>query len=209
MQDAYLLLAGVFSVFVLTCLAALWVSLRMRKQIDSQYRWMAQQLGLSIEIPKTSLGGLFRKNPALYGQVSSRECAIYSLGHGLDNTRQTDTAIRLQTTASRALQFALSAQTLEGKLAQAARGEVCPSGDATFDRSAVLKSRDPKALKPQLNPAVLECMSVLMQTPKAYLTLQEGVFMFTHEGLIHTRKSAENLLHCLETLTALADRLEI
>jgi len=200
-----ILVAVVGGAFIAVCISALVVSFRLRSAIESAYAELARETGMEVITAEPRLWGLLKKYPALHGIFQGRDCAVHCVGYGLDNTRQTDTAIRMESDFPKDVQFTLTARNKTGKLAQSARGKEVPTGNDAFDQRYLLKSRDPERLRKTLKAEQIKLMSELLE-PNGMLKLDEGVIVYTETGLLRSQEGTRHWLNKLKQVHTLADR---
>ncbi|MEM8550371.1 MAG: hypothetical protein AAGF10_06235, partial [Verrucomicrobiota bacterium] len=140
----WIYLAAVGGAFAVVCAAAVYTQRRNYVQLVAQMRALAERFDLEMTVPEATMGGLYRRNPILFGKYRGRELSIAPKGYGLDNTRQTDIAIRVATRAPTSLRFTVAQQRALDKLGQVGRLKYTPTGDQEFDRAFSLRSNQPE-----------------------------------------------------------------
>lgn len=201
--EAYLLLAIVGGAFAILCGYAVRYSLQLRKHVEEAYAQLAKHTDMQVVAPEPRLGGLLRKHPALHGSYQGRDCAVHCVGYGLDNTRQTDTAIRLESRLPKKLDLTLSMRNTSGQLAQAVRGKPIQTGNDTLDEQYLIKSRKPEHFDTPKHQTLIRLLAECLEA-NALIELKDGVLVYTRPGLID---SAEAATHWLAKLNSLIDSL--
>jgi len=205
----YYLLIVVVGLLLAVIAAALVYNRRAAGRLEAQYRALARQLALTVETPQARLGGLYPGTPTASGTYRGREVAVYTVGHGMDNTRKTDTAIRVGTRGPENLQVTLSARGLSGKLGQFKRGKDAPTGDAEFDRKFLLRSNNPGAARALFGPGLRPRLASLWESGSGFITLREGVLRYTEFGLLLEDARRERFVRMADLLCDLGDEVEV
>lgn len=207
-SEHILALLVVGSLLVIVVAAAIAYSLRAARKVSLQYRLLAKKQGWEYEEAPAKLGGLMPKLPQVSGEYRGREVAVFSKGYGMDNTRQTDTAVRMATNAPDGLKWTLSPRNVLGKLGQMARGEEVQTGDAEFDRRYILRGNNAGAVKGIFQGEAREQVESVLQGASAFLTLREGVLMYVEFGLIMDEERRHRVESVLALMANMADAME-
>ncbi|MGE9296743.1 MAG: hypothetical protein ACQKBV_10680 [Puniceicoccales bacterium] len=200
-------LAGMVGLLIAAAIASIAFNLRQHGKLVAQFRKLAEKFDLELTIPEATMGGLYRRSPTLYGRSNGHEMSIFAKGYGLDNTRQTDTAVRVSTRANPAFQFTLAPRNFSGKLGQLGRLKETPTGDRAFDEKYSLRSSDPDAAKALFNEA---CRARIAQTwppVEAFLSLHDGILMFLRFGLPYDDTAREQVAQMAEFAVVLSEDL--
>lgn len=206
MENAYILL-GVMLVLVLIAGAvAVSYNLRVAGEIIGQFRALGEEFGLELTIPPRSMAGLYQRNPTLYGTRDGREMSIYPRGYGMDNTRQTDTAIRMITKAPKSLNLSLARKSLSGKLGQMGRLKEVTTGDDAFDRHFTLRSSHP-GIAAVFDESFRRRLLEDWQANSGFLSLHDRALTYEEMGLPRNEQQRwhlEKMAHlCLELAQSL------
>jgi len=201
------LLGGLIGLLALAVVAAIIFNLKQHAKLVAQFRRLAEKFDLEITLPEATMGGLYRRNPTLYGRWRGHEMSIYPKGYGLDNTRQTDTAVRVSTRANPAFEFTLAPRNFTGKLGQIGRLKESPTGDRAFDERFSLRSRDPAAAKALFTEPLRERVAQAWPTVDAFLSLHDGYLTFLRFGLPTDDAAREQLEVMADFLADLSDEL--
>ncbi|WP_309397862.1 hypothetical protein [Cerasicoccus maritimus] len=164
-------------------------SFKLHGRIVHQFRLLGEKFGIELEIPKATMGGLYRRNPTLYGRCRGHEMSIYPHGYGLDNTRQTDVAVRITTRASAKLHLTLAKRNLSGKLGQVGRLKEIKTGDVKFDEVFSLKSNDPEAALAIFNEEWRGKVMAEWPAEDSFLSLDKSILTHLKSGLPYEDKA--------------------
>ncbi len=199
---AVLLAAGVTGLF--------WWMLRASAQkIADQYQKLSERFELELTVPEPSMGGFLRPEPFVHGTYRGRELSISAPGQGLQNTRQSETMIKLQLAESE-LSMQMTSTGLLGKMQQRDSGQKnrWVSGDNAFDAAVDVRTNDGVRLAMILGEAEQRALLGLMKNSKATLYLGKGVLSMVELGLIADDKTRERFEQATEVLCDLAEALE-
>ncbi|GHB92337.1 hypothetical protein [Cerasicoccus arenae] len=204
--------AGVWMMLVVMVLLLLGVAivaisfnLRQHSKLVEQFRRLGEKFDLELTIPKATLGGLYRRNPTLYGRYLGHEMSIYPKGYGLDNTRQTDTAVRITTMADSKLHLTIARRNLTGKMGQIGRLKECKTGDTSFDEVFSLRSNDPAQAVKVFNDQWRAKLSAEWPKLDSFLTLQDGIITHLRSGLPYEDESREDIERMVTFCAALSE----
>ena len=182
---------------------------KSRGDIRVQYEQLAKTCSLKLDIPKSSMRGLKQDPPVAHGKLQKRDVSIFSKSYGLDNLRQTDTCIRLQTRASKKIHFVLSKRNLSGKVGQIGRHKELKTGDEQFDNQFILRSKVEAAIiLPMFEDSTRTFICKQLSSDTGFLTLEDGVLSYIEFGLIETDEKRLHIERMLTSMSQWADSLE-
>ena len=187
-----------------------WFLLRRSTgRILDQYELLAERLGLDLTAPDSLLFGFVRPEPFLHGRYRNREISISAPGKGLQNTRQTETVLKLSVDDG-GLRLQITGSGLLSGMSQRDSGEKKRwlSGDPDFDSAMDLRTNDGVRLAMVLAPEVQKALQKLLSGSGASLYLGNGVFAFTCPGLIANEASRERFEAAAEMLCNFGELLE-
>lgn len=192
MTQAWILLGVMLVLVTVTAIVAIIYNLNFAAKVTEQFRALAETFGLELTLPPRTMAGLYQRMPSIYGEHNGREMSIYPRGFGLDNTRQTDTAVRMLTHAPESLHLSLARKSIAGKLGQMGRLKEIPTGDEKFDAEFTLRGNNPGAA------AILDRetrQNILMDwhTGTGFLTLREQTLTYEQMGLPRTEKERRQI----------------
>ncbi|MGE9294161.1 MAG: hypothetical protein ACQKBW_11150 [Puniceicoccales bacterium] len=205
----WILLAVVGGTFIIVCIAAVVTHLRNFHKLEAQMRVLSEKLGLELTVPEASMFGIYRRNPTLYGRYRGREMSIAPKGYGLDNTRQTDIAIRVATRAPESLSFTLVRQKVLSKLGQIGRLKYTPTGDSEFDRLYSIRSNAPESTAEFFNRERRRSVEKEWGRGNGFLELHKGTLIYLEFGLPYTDEKRALVEHMTECCCDLAEELDI
>ncbi|WOO43341.1 hypothetical protein [Rubellicoccus peritrichatus] len=183
MTDAWILLGIMLVLLLGTGVGAIIFNLKLSQKVIEQFKKLGNHYGLEITIPKRTMGGLYQRNPTLYGDYEGREMSIYPRGYGMDNTRQTDIAIRLMTKAPKDFAFTFAKRNALAKLGQTARLKPCETGDADFDNAFSLRSNNPGAAKALFGEELRKRIVCEWSAESGFLSLRDRTLAYEELGL--------------------------
>ena len=186
---------------------------KSQNHIREQYKKMAESLSLELELPPSGMYGLKRENPTVHGKYNRRAVSLFSKSYGLDNLRQTDTCIRLQTRASKRMHFVISKRNLSGKLGQFGRHKEQKAGDEEFDSQFILRTRNnAKTIMPFFDSAICKQIREQLSSNTGFFTLEDSVLSYIEFGLIDTeekRLHVETMLRCMSELAEVLEKYKV
>lgn len=191
-------------------LALFWIILRSSSaKIEAQYRQLAEDLELELEVPAPKLASFVRNEPAAYGTYRGREISVSVLGKGLQNTRQIETVLKIEL-RDKALSAQFASAGLMGRLGQRDSGKKTRwlSGHADFDAAVDVRSDDGEHLKPFLSTENRNWLAQTLKKHKARLYIGGGVMAYTELGLIANDSTRERFEAATEFLCDLAETVE-
>lgn len=208
MTEGYLLLGIMLVLLIATGIAAILYNMRLSKQVIRQFETLGERFGLEITVPQASLGGLYQRNPTLYGKHADREMSIYPRGYGMDNTRQTDVALRIETRAPKEFALTFAKRNAIAKLGQMRRLEVCETGDAAFDKAFSLRSNNPGAASALFGAEMRERICGVWKADSGFLSLHDRILAYEEMGLPRSEAQSNHLEEVAKLCLELADALD-
>lgn len=205
----WILLAVVGTVFIIAIIVAIIVQHRSVSRLEAQMRILSERFDLELTVPPATMGGLYRRNPTLYGRYRGREMSIFPKGYGLDNTRQTDIAIRIATRAPAELKFTLARQKALDKLGQVGRLKYTPTGDSDFDRDFSLRSNNPGVIASFFGKERRRVFEQEWNRGNGFLELKDGKLTYLEFGLPYDDEKRLHIEHMAEQCCDLAEELDI
>ncbi|MEO0795613.1 MAG: hypothetical protein AAFX93_10640 [Verrucomicrobiota bacterium] len=205
--ELWLVLAGMLTLLAIAAAAALRYNLGQHGKLVEQFRILADKFDLELTIPEATMYGLYRRNPTLYGRFKGHEISIFPKGYGLDNTRQTDIAIRVSTKAKPDFQFTLAQRNLTGRLGQLGRLKEAQTGDQRFEAKYSLRSNSPDEAVALINDQWRSRVEGEWIGIEGFLSLHDGVITFLQVGLPYQSQAREQVERMVEFCVALSDEL--
>ena len=186
-----------------------WMLRASAQKIGSQYAKLAERMELELTVPDPVMGGFIRPEPFVHGSYRGRELAISAPGKGLQNSRQSETMVKLQVAES-PLTMQMTSTGLLGKMQQRDSGQKNRwlSGDTAFDAAVDVRTNDGVRLAMILGDAQQRALLSLMQNSKATIYLGKGVLSMVEIGLIADDATRERFEQATELLCDLAEALE-
>lgn len=191
-------------------IALFWIILRSSSaKIEAQYRQLAEELELELEIPAPKMAGFVRNEPAAYGTYRGREVSVSAPGKGLQNTRQIETVLKIEF-RDKTLSAQFATAGLMGRLGHRDSGKKArwQSGDATFDAAVDVRSDDGERLKAILSPESRSWLAQCLKKHKAKVYVGGGVIAYAELGLIANDAIRERFEAATEFLCDLAETVE-
>ncbi|MGB0258457.1 MAG: hypothetical protein ACPGES_07395 [Coraliomargarita sp.] len=186
-----------------------WILRASAQKISEQYRKLAERFELELTVPDPAMGGFMRPEPFVHGTYRGRELAISAPGKGLQNTRQSETMVKLQV-ADSGLSMQMTSRGLLGKMQQRDSGQKnrWVSGDNAFDAAVDVRTNDGVRLAMILGEAEQRALLGLIRNSKATIYLGKGVLSLVEIGLIADDDTRERFEQATELLCDLAEALE-
>lgn len=208
MEDGWILLGVMLLLLVGTGIAAIIFNLRLSQKVIDQFKELGGRYNLEITIPKRSMGGLYQRNPTLYGKYKGREMSIYPRGYGMDNTRQTDIAVRLITKAPKDFSITFAKRNALAKLGQIARLKACETGDEEFDKVFSLRSNNPGAAKALFADDLKKQLFASWSAESGFLVLRDRTLTYEELGLPRTDEDRKHIEVIAELCLEIADEVD-
>lgn len=187
-----------------------WMLRASAEKIAVQYRQLAERFGIELTVAEPSMAGFMRPEPFVHGVYRDRELSISAPGQGMQNTRQSETLVKVQVAES-SLTMQITNRGVIGKLQQRDSGKQTQwlSGDATFDAAVDVRTNDGVRLAMILGEEQQRALLSLMQHSKATIYLGKGVLSLVELGLIADDKTRQRFEQATELLCDLAEALEV
>ena len=186
-----------------------WMLRASAQKTADQFRRMAEHFELELTVPEPSMAGFLRPEPFVHGSYRGRELSISAPGQGLQNTRQSETMIKLKLAPS-TLTMQMTSSGLLGKIQQRDSGQKNRwlSGDAAFDAAVDVRTNDGVRLAMILGEEQQRTLLSLMKNSNAAIYLGKGVLSLVETGLVADDKTRERFEQSTEVLCDLAEALE-
>lgn len=197
------------SALVIVAIAAIYYNLGLHKKLVAQFKKLGENLDLELTEYPPSFAGLMQRPPSLYGHFRNRELSIYAHGYGLDNTRQTDTAIRMQTKAPQDFQISFARRGTMSKIGQVGRLKQCKTGDSAFDETFSLRSNNPQSAKHFFGEELRALITEAWSSESGFLTLGKQKLTYVEFGLPHEDSKREHLEKVTALCCEIAEALDI
>lgn len=207
MTQAWILLGVMLTMVLAVAIIAIFYNLRVASQVIEQFTVLGKHFDLELTVPVRTMAGLYQRNPSLYGYCQGREMSIYPRGYGMDNTRQTDVAVRMLVRTPKDLRFSLARKNLPGKLGQLGRMKEITTGNDAFDKAFTLRSKHP-AVAAIFDQEMRERILEDWQAPSGFLSLQDKALAYEEMGLPRTEAARHQLENMVDMCFELAVRLE-
>ncbi len=203
----WIALAGMLVLLLGVAGAAIVYNLKLNAKLVHQFRLLSEKFELELTIPEATMGGIYRRSPTLYGRCRGHEMSIFPKGYGLDNTRQTDVAVRITTRANAKLHLTLAKRNLAGKLGQVGRLKEVRTGDASFDDVFSLKCNDAEAAKQLFDETWRAKVAAEWPKEDSFLTLQDSILTHLKMGLPYDDAARQEIEAMTEFCLDLSDYL--
>lgn len=187
--------------------ALFWFMLRgSSAKIAAQYRILAEKFDLELTVPDAKMGGFVRPEPFVHGHYKGRELSVSAPGKGLQNTRQSETVLKLEL-RDQQLQLQLTEAGFLSKMQQRDSGQKnrWMSGDAAFDAAFDVRTNDGVRLAMLLGEEGLREFQRVFQGSKAMLYVRNGVIAVSVLGLMADEKSRSFIEDAIRLLCDFAE----
>jgi len=205
--ETWIALGAMLILLVVVAVAAISFNLRQHAKLVAQFRQLGEKYDLELTIPEATMGGLYRRSPTLYGRYRGHELSIYPKGYGMDNTRQTETAVRISTRADQSLHLTLAKRNFSGKLGQIGRLNEVKTGEPAFDELYSLRSNDAEQAKDIFNESHRAQLNKEWPKSDSFLTLQDGIITHLRFGLPYDDASREEIEAMVDFCVRLSDEI--
>lgn len=201
----------VFAVILVIGIATLfWFVLRLSaERIVAQYQQLSERFDLELTIPDSKMAGFVRPDPFVHGNYRGREMSISAPGKGMQNTRQSETVVKLSVRET-ALQLQITEAGLLGGMRQRDSGQKdrWMSGDRDFDASLDVRTNDGVRLAMLLDIEVQRALLDLLKNSKATIYVRNGVMAVVALGMIADNKRRDFFVQATEFMCDFAEVLE-
>ncbi|MGB0415300.1 MAG: hypothetical protein ACPGKS_00475 [Coraliomargarita sp.] len=197
-------------VLVIGIAVLFWFILKTSSQrIAAQYQQLSERFGLELTIPEPKMGGFVRAEPFVHGDYRGREMSISAPGKGLQNTRQSETVLKLSLKDD-ALQVQITEAGLLGGMRQRDSGQKdrWMSGDRDFDAALDVRTNDGVRLAMFLDVEVQRALLGLLKGSKATIYIRKGVMAVSVLGMVADDPSREFFEQATEFLCDFAEVAE-
>lgn len=205
--EMWIALGVMLTLLVGGAIAAITFNLRQHGKLVAQFRRMGEKYELELTVPEATMGGLYRRSPTLYGRYRGHELSIFPKGYGLDNTRQTDTAVRVSTRVDQKLHLTLAKRNISGKLGQIGRLKEVKTGDAAFDEAFSLRSNDPEQAVEIFDEKRRAALQREWPHSDSFFTLQDGIITHLRFGLPYEDDARQEIEAMVDFCVALSDEI--
>jgi len=180
-------------------------------KITAQYHKLAERFTLEMTEAQAQLAGFIRPEPFVHGDYRGRELSISVPGKGLQNTRQTETVLKVAVRTRGDFSLQMTASGMLGRLRQRDSGQKKRwlSGDPEFDRAIDVRTSDGVRLAMHLDRSSQQALAALLQGSRATIYLGQGTLAYAELGLIageaqraRFEQAVEVLCDCAETFEA-------
>lgn len=187
-----------------------WVLVRTgSEKINAQYAQLAETFGLELTAPEPKMGGFLRPEPFVHGHYEGREMSISAPGKGLQNTRQSETAIKVSI-GLKDLKLQMTTRGPMGGFKQrdSQAKTKWQSGVATFDAAVDARTNQSERLSKALSPELLQTVQALLKKTKGTVYAGGGVLSFVKLGLVSSEADRIQIESATRLLFQLAEALE-
>jgi hypothetical protein len=187
-----------------------WLLLRSASaKIRAQYVQLAERFGLELTEPEVKMAGFVRPEPFVHGHYKDREISISAPGKGLQNTRQSETAIKVSTVAKDLqVQMAIKGMMIGLKQRDSQAKTRWNSGDAAFDAAVDVRTNQAERLTAILDLAMRTRILKLLKTSKGTLYVGKGMLSFFKLGLVSKEAERVQIELAADLLIELAESIE-
>lgn len=197
-------------VLVIGIAALFWFVLKASAQrILGQYQQLSERFGLELTVPEPKMGGFVRAEPFVHGDYRGREMSISAPGKGLQNTRQSETVLKLSIN-DKALQVQITTAGFLGGISQRDSGHKnrWMSGDRDFDAALDVRTNDGVRLAMLVDVEVQRALLGLLKGSKATIYIRKGVMAVAVLGMVADDKAREFFEQATELLCDFAEVVE-
>lgn len=197
-------------VLVVGIAALFWYILKTSaERIAAQYKLLSERFDLELTVPEAKMGGFVRAEPFVHGDYRGREMSISAPGKGLQNTRQSETVLKLSL-KDEALQLQITEAGLLGGMRQRDSGQKdrWMSGDRDFDGTLDVRTNDGVRLAMLLDIEVQRALLGLLKGSKATIYVRKGVMAVSVLGMVADDKTRTFFEQATEFLCDFAEVVE-
>lgn len=197
-------------VLVVGIAALFWYILKTSaERIAAQYKLLSERFDLELTVPEAKMSGFVRAEPFVHGDYRGREMSISAPGKGLQNTRQSETVLKLSL-KDEALQLQITEAGLLGGMRQRDSGQKdrWMSGDRDFDGTLDVRTNDGVRLAMLLDIEVQRALLGLLKGSKATIYVRKGVMAVSVLGMVADDKTRTFFEQATEFLCDFAEVVE-
>ena len=179
-------------------------------KITFQYYKLAEHFSLDVTEGQSQLAGFIRSEPFVHGDYRGRELSISAPSKGIQNTRQTETVIKIALKNVDGFTVQMTTSGMLGSLRQ--RGSKQKkrwlSGNVKFDQAVDVRTSDGVRLAMHLDETGQRAITSLLDGTRATVYLGQGTLAYTELGLIAGDHQRERYERAVEILCDFAEILE-
>ena len=187
-----------------------WVLVKKASEkIVIQYERLAAGFGLELTVPPPQMGGLVRPEPSLHGHYRGREVSVSAPGKGLQNTRQSETVLKVEL-RDQSLSAQLAATGMLSGLRQRDSGGKLRwrSGDEAFDEAVDIRSDTGERLGTLLDESRRSWLRERLRGSRRSIYIGSGVMAYAELGLIADDATRERFAEVVEFFCEFAEAVE-
>ena len=179
-------------------------------KITFQYYKLAEHFSLDVTEGQSQLAGFIRPEPFVHGDYRGRELSISAPSKGIQNTRQTETVIKIALKYVDGFTVQMTTSGMLGSLRQ--RGSKQKkrwlSGNVKFDQAVDVRTSDGVRLAMLLDEIGQRAIISLLDGTRATVYLGQGTLAYAELGLIARDHQRERYERAVEILCDFAEILE-
>ena len=196
---------------VVALLSLFWCLVKSASsKITFQYYKLAEHFSLDVTEGQSQLAGFIRSEPFVHGDYRGRELSISAPSKGIQNTRQTETVIKIALKNVDGFTVQMTTSGMLGSLRQ--RGSKQKkrwlSGNVKFDQAVDVRTSDGVRLAMHLDETGQRAITSLLDGTRATVYLGQGTLAYTELGLIAGDHQRERYERAVEILCDFAEILE-
>jgi len=179
------------------------------EKIAAQYERLSEDFGLELTVPPPQMGGLIRPEPSLHGRYRGREVSVSAPGKGLQNTRQSETVLKVELRDEGLSAQLAGAGMLSGLRQRDSGGKLrWRSGDEAFDAAVDIRSDTGGRLGALLDERRRKWLRERLRGSRRSIYIGSGVMAYAELGLIADDATRERFAETLEFFCDLAEAVE-
>jgi len=179
------------------------------EKIAAQYERLSEDFGLELTVPPPQMGGLIRPEPSLHGRYRGREVSVSAPGKGLQNTRQSETVLKVELRDEGLSAQLAGAGMLTGLRQRDSGGKLrWRSGDEAFDAAVDIRSDTGGRLGALLDERRRKWLRERLRGSRRSIYIGSGVMAYAELGLIADDATRERFAETLEFFCDLAEAVE-
>jgi len=179
------------------------------EKIVRQYERLAGGFGLDLTVPPPQMGGLIRPEPSVHGTYRGREMSVSAPGKGLQNTRQSETVLKIEL-RDEGLSAQLAATGMLAGLRQRDSGGKLRwrSGDDDFDAAIDIRTDTGERLGPLLTEERRAWLKERLRGSRRTIYIGSGVMAYAELGLMADDATRERFEATAEFFCDFAEAVE-
>lgn len=177
------------------------------EKIQQQFSIMADAYDLEYTEAEGKLKGLFKKFPALQGEINGKTFYLFMFTKGSGKHQKTYTSFRMQTKNTLGHTLKLTKEGFFSKVGKKFGMQDIQVGDEHFDPLYIIQGNDIYFAQAVLDQSVREQMTIASEFFKGSLKVQGDMIEYTEMIMLNKHAQRERLEQMMSIAEALSDSI--